>query len=222
MSEDGTTTGGKPERRRNPEAELLAGSGFEHLPETFAMQMEDRSVVQERDACYYIRSDCALGVGRELTLWEEGSIIVTDAVPNMHMEPLNRAAAVQFVKWQQRLPANRAPIDIGDMAEAAQMLGSDPEILKLNRVQWQDAVVKLATELKLRREGREARDLPPIGHNFVRGPRSAAPPILNAKVADMSQRLPGETRFAAAIPAHAPGPTVRRAAPQPMNMPGGR
>jgi len=122
----------------------------------------------------------------------------------------------------QRLPQHRAPIDVGDMAEAAQMLAVDPEVLKLNKVQWQAAVTKLATELKLRREGLEAKDLPPIGHNFARGARTQAPPILNAKMADMSQRMPGDTRFATAMPAFAPGPTTRRAQPAPMNVPGGR
>lgn len=222
MSDDTQATASQPKARRNADVELLAGTEFEHLPEMFAMRHDDGSIVQEREPCYLVRSDCFLGSGREATLYEESSIVVTRAVPNMHMEPLNRAAALSYVRWLQRLPEHRAPIDVGDMAEAAQMLAADPEVLKLNRVEWQQAVVKLATALKLKREGLEARDLPPIGHNFVRGARTQAPPILGAKLADMSQRLPGETRFATAIPAHSPGPTVRRGGPQPMNMPAGR
>lgn len=218
----GNETARRSRRNSDAEADPLVGTEFEQLPEMFAMRHDDGSIVQEREPCYLIRADCFLGSGRDATLYEESSIVVTGAVPNMHMEPLNRAAAVNYVKWLRRLPEHRAPIDVGDMAEAAQMLAADPEVLKLNKVQWQSAVVKLATELKLRRDGLEARDLPPIGHNFVRGARTQAPPILGAKLADMSQRLPGETRFAAAVPAFTPGPVTRRAGPQPMNMPGGR
>jgi hypothetical protein len=222
MSDDATTQAKPARRNSSAEADILAATEFEHLPDMFAMRNDDGSIVQEREPCYLIRADCFLGSGREATLYEESSIVVTGAVPNMQMEPLNRAAAMSYVKWLRRLPEHRAPIDVGDMSEAAQMLAADPEVLRLNKVQWQSAVVKLATELKLRREGLEAKDLPPIGHNFVRGPRTQAPPILGAKLAEMSQRLPGETRFAAAVPAFAPGPVTRRAGPQPMNMPNGR
>jgi len=207
---------GNNRKRNNGDADPLAGSGYENLPECFAMQQDDRSIVQEREPTYYIASDCFLGIGREATLYEESAIVVTSVVPNEHMQPLNRAAAIAVVRMLERLPASAAPIDIGDMAEAAQLLGSDPEVLKLNRIEWQRAVVRMASELKLRREGREAREIPPIGHNFTRGPRTAAPPLLNAKLAEMSQRLPGETRFAAAMPAFGPGAQTRRAGPAPM------
>jgi len=214
---------GKSGRRNgNAEADILAGTEFEGLPDLFAMRHDDGAIIQEREPCYLCRADCFLGSGREVTLFEESSIVVTGAVPNMHMEPLNRAAAVNYVKFLHRLPESRAPIDVGDMAEAAQMLAVDPEVLKLNKVQWQAAVVELATKLKLRREGLEAKDLPPIGHNFVRGARTQAPPILGAKLADMSQNLPGQTRYAAAIPAYSPGPVTRRANAPAMNTPPGR
>jgi len=213
---------GNGRRRRNTEADILVGTEFEHLPVVFAMQNDDRSITQEHDPAYLCRADCFLGSGREVTLYEESSIVVTRASPNMQMEPLNRAAAIIYIKWLQRLPQHRAPIDVGDMAEAAQMLAVDPEVLKLNKVEWQQAVTKLAAELKLRREGLDAKELPPIGHNFARGTRSAAPPILGAKMADMSQRFPGETRYATAVPQFSPGPATRRATAAPMNMPGGR
>lgn len=204
-------------RNGTPElADPLAGTEFEGLPEMFAMRQDDGSIVQERNPCYICRADCFLGNFREATLFEESSIVVTGAVPNQHMEPLNRAAAINYVKWLRRLPEHRAPIDVGDMAEAAQMLAVDPDHTKLNKLEWQRAVVKLATELKIRREGLEAKDLPPLGHNFARGTRTQAPPILGAKMADMSQRLPGETRFATAIPAHSQPPGTRRAGPAPM------
>jgi hypothetical protein len=216
MSDDASTQG-KPRRGNTAEHDILAGTEFEHLPEMFAMRNDDGTIVQERDACYLIRSDCFLGIGREATLYPEDSIVVTGAVPNIHMEPLNRAAAINHVKMLNRLPELRAPIDIGDMAEAAQMLATDPDHVKLNKLEWQTAVVGLATKLKLKREGRDALELPPIGHNFVRGPRTQAPPLLGAKMADMSQMLPGQTRYATAVPAHSAGPTVRRATPAPMS-----
>ena len=208
-------------RNGNPElADPLAGTEFQDLPDMFAMRQDDGSIVQEREPCYICRADCFLGNFREATLFEESSIVVTGAVPNQQMEPLNRAAAINYVKWLRRLPEHRAPIDVGDMAEAAQMLAVDPDHTKLNKLEWQRAVVKLATELKIRREGLDARDLPPIRHNFARGTRTQAPPILGAKMADMAERLPGQTRFATAIPAHSQPPGTRRAGPAPMNIPG--
>jgi len=213
-------TGAKRRRNGAPESEadLLAGSGYEHLPECFSMQ-QDGGIVQEREPCYYIAAETFIGRGREATLFEEGAIVVSALPPNQNMQPLNRAAALAFARWQSRLPTSSAPIDIGDMAEAAQMLASDPEVLKLNRVDWQKAVTRLAAELKLRRDGKDARELPPMGHNFVRGPQAVASPLLNAKLSEMSQRLPGETRFATAVPAYGPGAQTRRAAPAPMAHP---
>lgn len=208
-----------------PPADVLAGSGFEHLPECFAMTIEG-AVVQEREPCYQVASECVLGFGREVTLYEEGAIIVTNVTPNDQMVPLNRAAAVNVVRWRERLPVTRVPLDIGDMAEAAQMLGSDPEAMKLNTFDWQNMLVKFATELKLRREGKDAREIPPIGHNFVRGPAAGGSPLLGARIAHGSENLPGATRFATAVPAYGPGSQaaaqVRRAGPAPMSHPGSR
>lgn len=202
-----------------PAEDILAGSGYEHLPEVF-IDHRDGAMVQEREPAYYITAETALGAVREVTLYEEGAIVVTSLTPNDVMQPLNRAAAVQVVKWLAKLPGRQAPIDIGDMAEAAQMLGSDPEVLKLNRVEWQNAVVKMANELKLRREGKEARELPPIGHNFIRGVKPGAPPILGARLAAMAEQFPGATRLASAVPAYGPGAQTRRATPAPMSSSG--
>ncbi len=204
-------------RAQQPEmADPLADTRFADLSETFAMRNDDGSIIQERDACYNCTADGFYGHGTQGTWYMEGSIIVTDAVPNEHMEPLNRAAGIRYVNWQRRQPANRVPIDVGDMSEAAIMLAKDPESMSLPPLKHQEAVIKLATALKIKREGLEARDLPQLGHNFVRGTRPMAPPLLGAKMSDMTQRYPGETRMATAIPQVGSGPVTRRAQPAPM------
>jgi hypothetical protein len=203
----------------------LAGTEFEHLPDVFAMRNEDGSVIQEREPCYLCRADCFLGMGMAGTLYEESSIVVTRERPNEHMEPLNRAAAIARLNWYASLPQDKVVISIEDMAEAATMCAADPEWAKLNKIDKQKAARKLAIEIKARREGVEARDLPPIGHNFVRAPsRTAAPPLLGAKIADMGARHPGETRFATSVPQYGPDrPITRRGAAAPMGgIPPGR
>lgn len=172
---------------------LLTQYGLDHLPETFSMRDGD-SIIQEREPCYICRADGFYGRGTAGTWYAEGSIIVTDIVPNDHLEPLNRAAAIKYVNWLSKLPNNRAPIDVGDMAEAATMLAKDPQVLALSSHDFQKAVIKLSEELKLRREGKNARDLPGIAHNFApQSGRTNAPPILGAKMAELSQRGPGFT-----------------------------
>lgn len=224
MSDETVIEGAQEPRRRRaaPEADPLAGTEFEGLPEIYHLRHDDGSQIHERAPTYLCRADCFLGSGREATLYEESSIVVTNSTPNEHMEPLNRAAGIAYVTWLQDMPQQGVPIDIGDMAEAAQMLAVDPDHTKLNKITWQEAVTKLATKLKLKRLGKDARAETPMGHNFARGTRSTAPPILGAKLADMSQRFPGETRFATAVPAFGTGPVTRRAVVQPMNLPNGR
>lgn len=208
MNDKSTT---KPQELSDP----LADTAFSALPDVFAMR-DGATIIQEREPCYECQADCFLGAGVTGTRYDEGSIVVTRVVPNIHMQPLNRAAALNYVKWIERLPEYRTPIDAGDMAEAAQMLAADAQ--SMNKLQWQSAVTKLAVEIKLRREGKEARDLPGIGHNFAHQPnRGSVPPILGAKMSDMAQRLPGETRLATAMPTGPQTPpNVRRGAAAPL------
>lgn len=220
------------DERQERLADPLAGTEFANLPETFAMRTDDSAIIQEREPCYICRAECFLGSGMQGTQYLEGSIVVTHAVPNIQMEPLNRAAALKFVAWQSRLPNHRYALDVGDMSEAAHILAKNPDVLKLDSVQWQEAVTALAIKLKQKREGTESRELPAIGHNFTQmSPNKQAPPILGAKMSvqsqrlpgeAQSQRLPGETRLATAIPSHEAGPIVRRAANSPMGTPPGR
>lgn len=175
--------------------------GFQDLPDVFAMRDDNGQIIQERAPTYQCRADGFYGQGRDGTHFVEGAIVVTDIVPNEHLEPLNRAGAIKYVNWLCSLPGNRAPIDIGDMSEAAHMLAKDPQVTALSPVAYQAAVIKLAEELKLKREGKDARTLPNIGHNFKSASGGNAPPILGAKTSDMAQRRPGETRIPDGIPA---------------------
>lgn len=191
----------------NDDEALLLQFGFADLPHMFAMQTPD-GLIQEKSPCYRCSADGFYGHGKEGTWYEEGSIIVMDSTPNQHTEPLNRAAGTKWAKWAQSLPAHKAAIDVGDMSEAAHMLAKDPRVTELGPVEYQEAVVKLAVSLKLKREGKDARSLPSMGHNFAPQSGGNAPPVLNAKLSDMTQRGPGSL--------HAPGPReqagVRRAA----------
>lgn len=199
---------------------LLAQYSLSHLPEVFALRNEDNSIIQERAACYVCNADGFYGKGTHGTWYPEGSIIVTDVVPNLHMEPLNRAAAIKHARWQSALPNNRAPIDVGDMSEAAIMLSKDPRCQQLGPGDYQKAVIRLAEELKLKREGKDARDLPAMGHNFTPQSGGKAPPILGAKMSDLTQRGPGATMAQAAGGVGGP-PGVRRAQAAPPAALGG-
>lgn len=191
-------------RPRNPPTEpeeiLLEQHGFGDLPEVFAMRNDDNSIIQEQEACYECVADGFYGKGMEGTFYPESSIIVTTETPNEFMKPLNKAAGLNYIKWQLSLPMNRAAIDVGDMSEAAQMLAKDPNVTALSPIEYQKTVIKLSEELKIRRMGGVAPHSPSLSHNFVPQSGGKAPPILGAKVADMSQRGPGTTSASAVIP----------------------
>jgi hypothetical protein len=158
------------------------------------------------------------GRGMTGTFYQEGDIIVAEFTPNEQMAPLNRAAALKLASWRETLPANRAPIDIGDMSEAAQMLAKDPRVTDLPPDDYQRAVVELATRLKVKRQGKDALELPQLAHNFAPQSGGKAPPILGAKLSDMASRGPGFTNAQPANASTAGG--VRRAAPAPAAIGG--
>jgi len=97
-----------------------------------------------------------------------------------------------MIAWRESLPQDRAPIDIGDLAEASQMLAKNPDVTKLEPDDYQRALRELAMRLKIKRLGKDALDLPQMSaHNFAPLSGSKAPPILGAKLSDMAQRGPG-------------------------------
>lgn len=199
---------------------LLAKCGLDDLPEVFAMRDVDNRILQEREPCYQLLADCFLGQGLHGTHYMEGATVVCDTPPNQHMQPLNRAAAINYALWLESLPRNRAFIDIGDMSEAAHMLAKDPDVTKLPPTDYQNAVVRLAEELKLRREGKDARSIPGMQHNFAPQSGGKSPPMLGAKMSDLSQLGPGMTRNLAAVTG--PGAGVRKAAAPLGGPPPGR
>ena len=184
--------------QEGPEIDL-AQYGFGDLPEVFAMRNDDNSIIQERSACYECVADGFYGTGMEGTWYPESSIIVTETQPNEFMKPLNQAAAYNYVQWFLALPNNRTAIDIGDMSEAAQMLAKNPDVTALDPITYQKTLIKLCEELKIRRSG-GTPSAPALSHNFVPQSGGKAPPILGAKMADLSQRGPGTTSATATVP----------------------
>jgi hypothetical protein len=215
MTEDKTES--PLEATADTDQALLAQYNLAHLPEVFAMRDGDQ-IIQERAPCYRCAADGFYGLGTAGTWYEEGSIIVLDATPNQHTEPLNRAGALRWAKWARSLPTTRAAFDIGDMAEAAQMMAKNPKVTQLDPLAYQTALIKLCEEIKIRREGKDARTLPGMSpHNFApQSGRSSSPPILGAKVAHMAERGPGNLHGAAGGQANAGRGGARRAGNEPV------
>jgi hypothetical protein len=193
----------------------LARWGFSDLPVVFSMRGEN-GVIQEKLPCYECLSQIFEGRGMTGTTYSEGDIIVAEGVPNDQKRPLNRAAALKYIDWMESLPTSQAPIDIGDMSEASQMLARDPESQKLSQDDWQRAVISLAARLKIKRQGKDALELPMIQHNFNPQPGNKAPPILGAKLSDMGARAPGFTNTPPAGATTAGGARRVSAAPAPL------
>lgn len=224
-SQQGDAAAVKASRQKpviNDDDALLAQYELGDLPVMFSMR-NGNEIIQEKEPCYACAADGFYGRGTHGTWHQEGEILVMEPrfVPNQHLQPLNRAAGVCYAKWLATLPNNQAPIDIGDMAEAAQMLAKNPQVTDLPPEDYQKAVVQLAVRLKLKREGRTLPNLSP--HNFAPQSGGNAPPLLGAKMSDMTQRGPGFTASGPGAPAGASG--VRRAAAAPAaigGMPPGR
>lgn len=221
MADETNQSDAKRETRRGADADneaRLARHGFADLPVVFAIQNPDRSIIQEHQACYQCMTEGFYGRGIAGTYYQEGDIIVAEFVPNEQMMPLNRAAALKVITWRESLPQTKAPIDIGDLSEAAQMLAKDPRVTDLPPDDYQRAVTELATRLKIKRSGGTSLDLPQMSsHNFAPVSGGKSPPILGAKLSDMAQRGPGFNQTGPGSPASGAG-GVRRAtsAPAPL------
>lgn len=202
---------------------LLAKYNLDDLDVVFAMRDPvNNELLREKDACYECLADGFYGAGMHGTFYPEGATIVLDTIPNQHLRPLNRAAGIAYARWLESLPQNRTFIDIGDMSEAAVILSKDPRVKEMSPMQAQQAVIRLAEGLKMRREGKSAMDLRTgdIGRNFAPQSGGKAAPMLNAKMSDLSQIGPGSTRNMATVTG--PGAGVRKAAPALGGPPPGR
>lgn len=193
---------------------LLAKYNLAHIDKTFSMRdAETGHILQEQEPCYELLADGFYGQGMHGTWYQEGATIVIHTPPNQHMKPLNRAAAVNYARWMESMPQNRTFIDIGDMSQAASILAKDPRVKDMSPTQAQRTTILVAEGLRLKREGKSAMDLRAgdIARNFAPSSGGNAPPVLNAKMSDLSQIGPGMTRATHTVTG--PGAAVRKAAP---------
>lgn len=189
---------------------LLAKYGLDELEPVFAMR-DGNEIIREKDPCYECLAEGFYGNGMHGTWYQEGATIVLSTTPNEQLRPLNRAAGVAYANWLESLPQNRTYIDIGDMSEAAVILAKDPRVAQMSQAQAQRATIAVAEGLKLKRDP-NARDLrtADINRNFAPASGGKSPPMLGAKMSDLSQIGPGMTRNMAEVTG--PGAGVRRAA----------
>jgi len=193
---------------------LLAKYGFEDMEVTFAMRdPATGEMLREKEPCYQCKAAGFYGQGLHGTYWEEGAVIVMPSVPNQHLEPLNRAAALNYCRWLESMPQNQVTLGIEDMSEAAVILAKDSRLEHMTPQQRTLAAIKVAEGLKLKREGKNAMDLRAgdINRNFAPQSGGKSPPMLGAKMSDMSQLGPGMTRNIASVTG--PGANVRKGAP---------
>jgi hypothetical protein len=190
---------------------LLAKYELDDLEVVFAMRDTGGEIIREKEPCYECLAEGFYGSGMHGTWYQEGATIVLSTTPNEQLRPLNRAAGIAYASWLESLPQNRTYIDIGDMSEAAVILAKDPRVALMSQAQAQRCTIAVAEGLKLKRDP-HARDLraSDINRNFAPASGGKAPPMLNAKMSDLSQIGPGMTRNVATVTG--PGAGVRRAA----------
>lgn len=190
---------------------LLAKYGLDDLEVVFAMRDTGGEIIREKEPCYECLAEGFYGNGMHGTWYQEGATIVLATTPNEQLRPLNRAAGINYANWLESLPQNRTYIDIGDMSEAAVILAKDPRVAQMSQAQAQRATIAVAEGLKLKRDP-NARDLraSDINRNFAPASGGKSPPMLGAKMSDLSQMGPGMTRGVAT--ATGPGAGVRKAA----------
>lgn len=190
---------------------LLAKYEFNDLEVVFAMRDAGGEIIREREPCYELLAEGFYGNGLHGTWYQEGATIVFGSTPNEQMRPLNRAAGINYANWLESLPQNRTYIDIGDMSEAAVILAKDPRVAQMSQAQAQRVTIAVAEGLKLKRDP-HARDLRAgdINRNFAPSSGGKSPPMLGAKMSDLSQIGPGMTRGVATVTG--PGAGVRKAA----------
>ncbi|MET4341948.1 hypothetical protein [Bradyrhizobium sp. RT9a] len=188
---------------------LLAKYGLDDLDPVFAMR-DGNEIIREKEPCYECLAEGFYGNGMHGTWYQEGATIVLSTTPNEQLRPLNRAAGINYANWLESLPQNRTYIDIGDMSEAAVILAKDPRVAQMSQAQAQRATIAVAEGLKLKRDP-HARDLraADINRNFAPASGGKSPPMLGAKMSDLSQMGPGMTRGMATVTG--PGAGVRKA-----------
>jgi hypothetical protein len=116
------------------------------------------------------------------TYWLDGEILAMDIAPNHHLEPLNKAAGVRMVQWLNSLPLQSASLRDEDLIEASFMLRPREGVPEMTHQQFSHAIIKLALELKAKREGGQLR-MPEL-QGVRPASKSSAPPMPNAHFSD--------------------------------------
>lgn len=158
---------------------------------------------------YRLLADCFFGKpGGPPSLWEAGTELETDILPNEQMEPLNVAAAERMAAWRASLPIVTGRLTDEEIAEAAKLLAPrEGEPIVPHEIWW-PGVIRLAGELKAKRGGRTfiapAHTVQPANGKPVR-------PMTAGDYKDVSHRDQAQT----GMQAHdkLPGRRVRREAP---------
>lgn len=125
---------------------------------------------------YELLADCFF----DDSLWLAGEHIATDMTPNHHMHPLNKAAAERVEMWLSTLPQAGSNLRVDDLLEAAMMLRPKEGDAELTTADFHSAVVRLAGQIKAKREGGQGLTLPPVVQS-ASGIKNA-PPMPNANI----------------------------------------
>lgn len=177
-----------------------------HLPEFYIADDGTRVA----DPVYRLHADCFFGKpGGPPALWEAGTELETDLVPNEHMEPLNAAAAERIAQWRATLPIVTGKMSQENIEEAAKILQPrEGEPIVPHEIWW-PGVLKLAAELKAKRQG--STFIPPA---YTVAPANGRPvrPMTAGDFKDVSHRGDAQTTGVKAHPQLA-GKRVRRNVP---------
>lgn len=157
-------------------------SDYDHLPDVYVADDGTRVTAP----VYRLLADCFFGKpGGPPALWEAGTELQTDITPNEHMEPLNKAAGVRIQRWLTSLPVVTAKLEESDIAEAAALLAPREGEATQPHGQWWAGVIKLAGELKKKREGRV---IPETATTVSPLNQASVPPMSAGDFKDVSHR----------------------------------
>jgi hypothetical protein len=170
---------------------------FNNLPETYAFRQGDGSIRQVRDPVYNCLAAGFYGLRNDATHYEEGEIIIYDFTPNHHLQPLNAAAGARTMKWLEALPMTGSSINIEDLSEATVMIAKNPKLAEMSPEQISAATLKIAIELKKRRDTTAGMVLPPMSGETIETMHQRAggkpPAMMATRMLDPTLRGPGQT-----------------------------
>lgn len=183
----------------------------QRLPEHY--HSDDGSMIAE--PVYLLHAECFLGKYGAGALYEPGTELVYDQVPNEHMAPLNRAAGERYQEWMNSLPGVGGQLSQEDIAEAAKLMARKDGDEELPHELWWAGVIKLAARLKQERAG---RTIPAPKQDPVRPLNGRMPPPMTAgEFKDVAHR--GDPNAGVQRMEPAGGRRVRRAPPAMTQQP---